>query len=316
MNAAVNAIATEGLSKLYAPGVGLRPLSLTVPVGEIFGFIGPNGAGKTTAIRTLMGFLRASGGSAQILGHDVWAQRVAVHRRVGYLPGEFHLPRDHSARELMARSVRLRRGAGTRYGEEVARRLGLKLDARLGTLSKGNRQKVGLTLALMHRPELLILDEPTDGLDPLVQDTALELLREARAEGRTVFLSSHVLSEVEAVAGRVGLIRRGELIRVEGVQDLKASLPQQLRVRFAAPPRVDLAALDGMSAAVARGLDFSAAWRGPPGTLLRALAGESLSGFSLTPSTLEDAFLEEYRVDADRRDPSEPARPQEPEHVG
>ncbi|CAM3641133.1 ABC transporter ATP-binding protein [Deinococcus frigens] len=298
----MNAIETTGLSKLYAPGVGLAPLNLSVPTGEVFGFIGPNGAGKTTAIRTLMGFLRPSGGSGRVLGHDVWKERVEVHRRVGYLPGEVHLGRDHSARELMSRSCRLRGGASDTYGLEVARRLELKLDARLGTLSKGNRQKVGLTLALMHRPELLVLDEPTDGLDPLVQETVLELLREAASEGRTVFLSSHVLSEVERVAGRVGIIRRGELIRVEGVGALKASLPQQVTLRFARPPRVDLAALDGMTQGVADGLDFRGLWRGGPDALIRALAGESLSSFSLTPSTLEDAFMDEYRSESPRKE--------------
>ncbi|QFP76501.1 ABC transporter ATP-binding protein [Deinococcus sp. AJ005] len=298
----MNAIETTGLSKLYAPGVGLAPLNLSVPAGEIFGFIGPNGAGKTTAIRTLMGFLRPSGGSAHILGHDVWQERVAVHRRVGYLPGEVHLARDHTARELMGRSCRLRGGASNTYGLDVARRLELRLDARLGTLSKGNRQKVGLTLALMHRPELLMLDEPTDGLDPLVQETVLDLLREAGSEGRSVFLSSHVLSEIERIAGRVGIIRRGELIRVEGVRELKASLPQQVDVGFALPPRVDLMTLDGMSGAVADGLDFRGQWRGSPDKLIRALAGESLTSFSLTPSTLEDAFMDEYRSETPRKE--------------
>ncbi len=298
----MNSVETTGLSKLYAPGVGLAPLHLSVAAGEIFGFIGPNGAGKTTAIRTLMGFLRPTGGSGRILGHDVWQERVAVHARVGYLPGEVHLPRDHTARELMGRSCRLRGGAGDAYGLEVARRLELRLDARLGTLSKGNRQKVGLTLALMHRPELLVLDEPTDGLDPLVQDTVLKLLREAGNEGRTVFLSSHVLSEIERIAGRVGIIRRGELIRVEGVRELKASLPQQVAVNFALPPRVDLSALDGMGRGSADGLDFRGQWHGSPDMLVRALAGESLSSFSLTPSTLEDAFMDEYRSESSREE--------------
>ncbi|GGL71225.1 ABC transporter [Deinococcus aerolatus] len=296
----MNAIETSGLSKLYAPGVGLAPLTLSVPAGEIFGFIGPNGAGKTTAIRTLMGFLRPTGGRGQILGHDVWQQRVAVHRRVGYLPGEVHLVRDHTARDLMTRSCRLRGGASNTYGLEVARRLQLRLDVRLGTLSKGNRQKVGLTLALMHRPELLMLDEPTNGLDPLAQETALDLLREASSEGRTVFLSSHVLSEIERIAGRVGIIRRGELIRVEGVRELKASLPQQVTLRFARPPSVDLAALPGMSGGVTDGLDFRGQWRGGPDALVRALAGQSLSSLSLTPSTLEDAFMDEYRSETPR----------------
>ncbi|WP_420596370.1 ABC transporter ATP-binding protein [Deinococcus sp.] len=302
----MNAIETHALSKLYAPGVGLSPLTLSVEVGEVFGFIGPNGAGKTTTIRTLMGFLRPTAGSGRILGRDVWYEREAVHTRVGYLPGEVHLSRDDSARDLMRRSCQLRGGASDAYGLEVARRLELRLDAPLGTLSKGNRQKIGLTLALMHRPELLILDEPTDGLDPLAQETVLDLLREAAHEGRTVFLSSHVLSEIERVAGRVGLIRRGKLIRLEEVRALRASLPQQVAVRFARPPSVNLAALsgmvgggmtgDGMAGGVAGGLDFRGLWRGGPDALIHALAGESLLALSLTPSSLEDAFLEEYRT--------------------
>ncbi|WP_309569690.1 ABC transporter ATP-binding protein [Deinococcus sp.] len=298
----MNVIETSGLSKRYAPGVGVNALTLSVGAGEIFGFIGPNGAGKTTAIRTLMGFLRPTGGNAHILGHDVWKERTEVHRRVGYLPGDLHLPRDHSARELMTRSCRLRGGASADYGLEIARRLELRLDARLGSLSKGNRQKIGVTLALMHRPELLILDEPTDGLDPLVQDTVLALLREAAAEGRTVFLSSHVLSEVERIAARVGIIRRGELIRVESVQAFRASLPQLVSLRFARPPRVNLSALDGMTQGVADGLDFRGAWRGGPDALIRALAAESLDSFSLVPSTLEDAFMDEYRSEGPRKE--------------
>jgi ABC-2 type transport system ATP-binding protein len=297
----MKAVETSDLSKLYAPGVGLNRLNLSVEAGEVFGFIGPNGAGKTTAIRTLMGFLRPTGGVGRVLGHDVWQERVQVHARVGYLPGEVHLPLDLTARELMKRSCKLRGGASNAYGLDVARRLDLQLDARLKTLSKGNRQKVGLTLALMHRPELLVLDEPTDGLDPLVQETVLNLLREAEREGRTVFLSSHVLSEIERVAGRVGIIRRGELIRVEGVQALKASLPQQVALHFARPPTVDLTSLSGMSQGVADGLAFRGLWRGGPDPLIRALVGESLASLSLTPSTLEDAFMDEYRHEVGQR---------------
>ncbi|MEW6421879.1 MAG: ABC transporter ATP-binding protein [Deinococcota bacterium] len=291
----MNAIETSGLSKLYQQDVGLHPLTLTLPAGQIFGFLGPNGAGKTTTIRTLLGFLRPTGGEARIFGRDVWREREAVHARVGYLPGEVHLPRDLSARELLERCARLRGTHDITSGLEVARRLDLDLRPRLGTLSKGNRQKVGLMLALMPRPDLLILDEPTDGLDPLAQEAVLELLREARAEGRTVFLSSHVLSEVERVADRVGIIRRGQLIRLDELATLKASLPQRVRVRFAAPPRVDLAALPGMAQGRAQGLDFEGLWRGRPDALIRALAPETLSSFSLVPSTLEDAFLDEYR---------------------
>ncbi|WP_407541957.1 ABC transporter ATP-binding protein (plasmid) [Deinococcus radiomollis] len=267
-------------------------------LGEIFGFLGPNGAGKTTSIRTLMGFLRPTSGTAILLGLDVWREREAVHARVGYLPGEVHLPRDLTARELLERSARLRGRREVTYRAEVAERLDLRLTTKLSTLSKGNRQKVGLVLAMMHRPEVLILDEPTDGLDPLAQETVLELLREIRGEGRTVFLSSHVLSEVEQVADQVAIIRRGRLVRTDDLEVLKASLPQRVQVRFASPPQVDLTALKGMSAARTHGLGFEGLWSGNPEPLVRALAAESLLAFSLVPSSLEDAFLDEYRTES------------------
>ncbi|WP_019585834.1 ABC transporter ATP-binding protein [Deinococcus apachensis] len=298
----MNALDIRGLSKLYGGGRGLHPLDLEVPPGEIYGFLGPNGAGKTTTLRTLLGFLRPTSGEARIFGRDVWRERVEVHRRLGYLPGEVHLGRDLTARELMDRSSRLRGGADLGYAREVAGRLDLELNRRLGTLSKGNRQKVGLLLALMHRPDLLLLDEPTDGLDPLAQETVLDLLREARAEGRTVFLSSHVLSEVERVADRVGLIRQGRLVRSERLADLKASLPQRVHVQFGRPPRTNLAALPGMSGGVVNGLDFQGTWRGGPDALVRALAAESLTALSLQDATLEEAFLGEYSRGAAERE--------------
>lgn len=294
----MNAIETRGLSKLYGPDLGLRPLSLTVPPGEIFGFLGPNGAGKTTAIRTLLGFLRPSGGSGRIFGLDVWAQRESVHARVGYLPGEVKLSPGWTALTLLRRSAALRGSGVPAEAREIAARLDLDLTRRVGTLSKGNRQKVGLVLALMHRPDLLILDEPTDGLDPLAQGTVLELLREARAGGRTVFLSSHMLPEVEQVADRVGLIRGGELVRLGRLDALRASLPQQLRVEFARPPRLDLRTLPALSDVTIGGLHLRGRWRGAPGELLRALAAEEVAALSLTPPTLEEAFLDEYRQEA------------------
>lgn len=290
------AIELRGLAKQFAPGVGLQPMTLEVAPGEVFGFLGPNGAGKTTTIRTLMGFLRPTAGSARVLGLDVWAQREAVHARVGYLPGEVRLSPEWTGAQLLRRSAGLRGRRDTAYGEQIAGRLGLDLHRRLGTLSKGNRQKIGVTLALMHRPELLILDEPTDGLDPLVQETVLELLREARAEGRTVFLSSHVLSEVDRVADRVGIIRAGELTRVERLAELKAALPHHLEVTFAAAPPAGLLTLPGLRGVRADGLTVRGLWQGDPNALLRALSAERLTALSLTPSSLEDAFLGEYRT--------------------
>ncbi|EYB67168.1 multidrug ABC transporter ATPase [Deinococcus phoenicis] len=291
----MNAIETAGLGKRYGRSVGLHPLDLEVKAGEIYGFLGPNGAGKTTTLRTLLGFLRPTSGTARVFGRDVWRERGAVHARVGYLPGEVHLNRDLTGGDLLDRTARLRGLPDTASAREIAGRLDLDLTRRLGTLSKGNRQKVGLLLALMHRPDLLLLDEPTDGLDPLAQDTVLALLREARAQGRTVFLSSHALGEVERVADRVGIIRQGRLIRSERLADLRASLPQRLQVRFRSPPRVDLAALPGLSEPSANGLDFSGIWRGSPDALIRALAGETLASLTLRESTLEEAFLGEYR---------------------
>ncbi|MBB5375105.1 ABC-2 type transport system ATP-binding protein [Deinococcus metalli] len=291
----MNAIETSGLGKEYAPGVGLRPMTLEVAPGEIFGFLGPNGAGKTTAIRTLLGFLRPTAGSARILGHDVWRGREAVHARVGYLPGEIKLRPEWTAGEVIRRAAALRGQHDLAHSLTVARRLALDVTRRVGTLSKGNRQKVGLCAALAARADVLILDEPTDGLDPLAQDTVLALLREARSEGRTVFLSSHVLTEVERVADRVGLIRAGDLVRVDDLAALTAGLPQRVSVHFAASPTRDFTALPGLTDVVREGHELHANWRGAPGDLLRALADEELSAFSVTPPTLEDAFLGEYR---------------------
>ncbi|MBZ9714539.1 ABC transporter ATP-binding protein [Deinococcus multiflagellatus] len=289
----MNAITLDGLSKQFAGGAGLQPTSLSVPTGQVFGFLGQNGAGKTTTIRTLLGFLRPTAGQAQILGHDVWHNRAAVHARVGYLPGEVKLRPGHTAREVLTRAAALRR-VSPQGALQTAERLGLDVSRRVGTLSKGNRQKVGLCAALLGDPEVLILDEPTDGLDPLAQATVLALLREARAQGRTVFLSSHVLSEVEHVADQVAILRGGRLVRQETLSTLRAGLPQRLSVRFARPPGRDLGTLPGLSEVSRHDLEWRGVWRGPADTLLRALAAEEVASFSLTPFSLEDAFFLDY----------------------
>lgn len=229
------AILTERLTKAYGRRLGLDQLDLEVYPGEVFGFIGPNGAGKTTTIRLLLDLLHPTSGRARVMGFDVHRDSVTVRSKLGYLPGEFGLDPRMTGRELIRQSSRLRRLDGLGVAEVLADRLGVDLSLPLGRLSRGNRQKVGLIQALYHRPPLLILDEPTTGLDPLVQDTFLQILREARDEGRTVFLSSHFLSEVERVCDRVAIVRSGRLAALETTDTLLEKRRKRVTLVFDKP---------------------------------------------------------------------------------
>lgn len=222
------AIRTTGLSKSYDSFPALVDLDLTVLRGEIFGFLGPNGAGKSTTIRTLMDEIRATSGSATMLGLDVHRDAVELHARLGYLPSDVSLYPKLTGRETITFFANLRGGHPLQYAMELAERLDANLDKRVGELSTGNRQKIGLVVTFMHRPELLIMDEPNAGLDPLVQHEFHSLLRETATDGRTVFLSSHTLSEVERVADRVGIIRRARLAAVEDVAALRAKMIRRI----------------------------------------------------------------------------------------
>ncbi|MEX1270903.1 MAG: ABC transporter ATP-binding protein, partial [Acidimicrobiia bacterium] len=215
----VDAIQTHGLTKRYGDTLALDGLDLEVHAGEVFGFLGPNGAGKTTTIRLLLDVLRPTEGSATVLGLDPRSDGLELRKRVGYLPGDFVVDGRQSPREFLTYLANLRGGLPPSVYETLAERLGLDLDSRIGTLSKGNRQKVGLTQAFMHEPELLILDEPTSGLDPVVAREFLMMVREARNSGQTVFMSSHVLSEVQSTADRAGIIRKGKLIAIDEVDE-------------------------------------------------------------------------------------------------
>ena len=245
MPAAVN---TQGLTKIYGRRLGIEGLDLEVRSGEIFGFIGPNGAGKTTTIRLLLDLLHPTRGRAEVLGLDSHRQSVEVRRSVGYLPGEFGLDVRMTGRQVVRNFARLRGMQDLGSADRLAERLGVDLDLPTGRLSRGNRQKVGLVQALFHEPVLAILDEPTTGLDPLVQDTFLQLLREARAEGRTIFLSSHILSEVERVCDRVAIVRGGRLVALETTESLLERRRKRVTLVFAAPVDVSaFAALPGVS---------------------------------------------------------------------
>lgn len=229
------AVETRALTKFYGRTRGIEALDLDVRVGEVFGFLGPNGAGKSTTIRLILDFIRPTTGTARVFGLDARRDGIAIKRRVGYLPGELAMYEKMTARELFGYFAGLRGMRDLGDAEVLAERLELDPDIKIRKYSSGNRQKVGLVQAMMHRPELLVLDEPTGGLDPLVQAEVHRMIDEVRAEGRTVFLSSHVLPEVERVADRVAIIRRGHLVAVDDVAEIKRRAVRKLILRFAEP---------------------------------------------------------------------------------
>src|SRR5262249_46709367 len=234
--ATAGSVLTRGLSKSYGPVQALRGVDLEVRRGEIFGFLGPNGAGKTTAIRCLLDLIRPTAGTVRVLGLDPQADPVAVRARVGYLPGELRLDDNLTADGALRFFNRLRGGrADPAFIRQLAERLGLDLLTPIKNFSKGNKQKVGVVQALMHRPELLLLDEPTSGLDPLVQHEVLRLIAQAREDGATVFFSSHILSEVQEMAERVAIIRRGVVVEMAPTAALIDRALRRVRVRFRQP---------------------------------------------------------------------------------
>jgi ABC-2 type transport system ATP-binding protein len=270
------------------------------------GYLGPNGAGKTTTIRILMGTLRASSGRAEILGCDAWAERTRAHGWVGYLPGDFVADEQLTGRQYLSYLASLRGGAGApgpgAEAVRLAERLGLDLSRRWGTLSSGNRQKLGIVQAFAHQPRLLVLDEPTKGLDPIVQREFLELVREARAAGRTVFLSSHDLSEVEQVADTVAILRAGRLIVVEEVGVLKQRARRRLDLRFTDPPPLQaLLALPGVQDVHVKGRDVHLSAEGSLAPLMRLVAPYGLENVVTHQADLEEIFLAYYADRQERR---------------
>lgn len=298
------AIRTERLTKVYGRHRALSGANLEVGRGEVYGLIGPNGAGKTTLMRILLDIIRPTSGSVTVLGTEPRTGGAAQRRRLGYLPGELALDGNSTGRALLTHYARL--SGGAHRIDELAERLGFDPDRRLGSLSKGNRQKVGLIQAFMHDPELLVLDEPSSGLDPLVQQQLLELIREARAAGRTVFLSSHVLSEIEHVAERVAILREGRIVRTAAVAELRAAALRRVRVTV---PTADGASLHealeqlpgvaGLSRRVEAGRAVvSCRLEGSPGPLLRELASRDVLDFAIAEPDLEEAVLDIYRIGA------------------
>jgi len=293
-------IHVEHLTKSYGKQRGVVDLTFSVTPGEVFGYLGPNGAGKTTTIRTLLDFIRPTAGRATVLGLDSHRDSVQIHRRVGYLPGEFNLYEQMTGADYLAYLGQLRGGVDETYTAELAERFDLDLQMRIKALSHGNRQKVALLQAFMHRPELLVLDEPTQGLDPLMQQEFYRLIAEARADGRTVFLSSHVMPEVDRVCDRVGIIREGRLAAVEDIGDLKAKEIRTLEVHFAAPvATAAFATLPGVQHVEAIGDEVRITVAGPMDAVVKAVAGHEVVDLQSHEPTLEEIFLTFYGGDGD-----------------
>jgi ABC-2 type transport system ATP-binding protein len=292
---ALPAIETERLTKHYGSVRALNDLSLEVRPGEIFGFLGPNGAGKSTTIRTLLGYLHATSGNARVLGMDVERENVEIRRRVGYLPGGISLYGSMSGEDALDYLADLQGQPAARRAE-LCDRLQLTahdLRRRIRDYSRGMRQKLGVIQALQHDPELAILDEPTEGLDPLMQHAFYGILEDMKAAGRTIFFSSHVLPEVERVCDRVAIIRAGELMALQTVDDLLARRKRRITLRWrgAAP---DLSSIPGLADLQLRGDRATATLAGEVGPFVRAIASPALEDLTIEPASLEEAFLEFY----------------------
>jgi ABC-2 type transport system ATP-binding protein len=295
----MSVIETEKLTKYYGRSRGVIDVDLAVEQGEVFGFLGPNGAGKTTTIRTLLDLIRPTSGTAKVFGIESSADPVAIHRRIGYVPGEFALYDRLTGGQTLEYFANLRGGVDRAYQASLIERFELDPSRRFNQYSKGNKQKVGVIIALQHRPELLILDEPTAGLDPLVQQTFFTTLREAVGGGATVFLSSHILSEVEKSADRVAIIREGRIVKVDTVDALRDLAHHQVELRFAGDvPAAEFAALPGVSEVEVDDHVLRMRVAGAITPVVQAAARHELLDFVSREPSLEETFLAQYGREA------------------
>jgi ABC-2 type transport system ATP-binding protein len=288
-------INTAKLTKFYGKQLGIEDVDLEVQRGEVFGYLGPNGAGKTTTIRTLLDFIRPTRGAATVFNLDIRQSSVEIHRRVGYLNGELALYNDMTGEDLLKYLGNLRGGLDWKYVRELAARFECDLPRRIQGLSMGNKQKLGLLQAFMHKPELLILDEPTNGLDPLMQHQFYDLLNETKKEGRTVFLSSHILPEVEKVCDRVGIIRQGRLVTVETIESLKSHSVRQLEILFTGTvPKDKFINIPGVRDIVLQDNILTCTVVGSLDALVKAAAQFEVVNIISHEPTLEEIFMTYY----------------------
>jgi ABC-2 type transport system ATP-binding protein len=288
-------IETRGLTVYYGRQRGILDVDLNVEKGEVFGFLGPNGAGKTTTQRVLLDVIRPTSGQAHIFGLDCREQGVELRQRVGYLPGELALYKNMKASQFFKMYEYLRGPNGAKgYWRELAERLDLDISRKIGNFSRGNKQKVGIVAAFMNRPDLLILDEPTGGLDPLVQQTVLEMVREAKADGRTIFFSSHILPEVQAVCDRVGIIRNGQLVTTQRVEELMAQRVNRLNLIFADLPPADAFKIEGVAELSRSDRSVMLEVQENLPQVLATAAANDIQGIETMNVSLEEIFLTYY----------------------
>ncbi|WIG61913.1 MAG: Efflux ABC transporter, ATP-binding protein [Ktedonobacterales bacterium] len=291
---------TQGLTKSYGSSRGIIDVTFAVEEGEVFGFLGPNGAGKTTTIRTLMALLKADAGMARIAGMDVWQQSIEIKRIVGYLPGELALDPNLTGGQILEYFGHLRGGVDQTYLKQLIDRLGFDPTRKFRQYSSGNKRKLGIVQAFMHRPRLLILDEPTNGLDPLNQQEFDRMITEVREEGRTVFLSSHILTEVEQTCTRVAIIREGRLVRVGGVTELKDIKRHDVTITFAeAAPVEAFKDLQGVEQVevMPDGHTLRLAVSGGVDMVIKMAARYAIVTLTSQEPSLEEIFLRYYEGD-------------------
>lgn len=292
------AIQTFDLTKTYGANRGIRNINLNIEQGEIFGFLGPNGAGKSTTLRTLLGLMAPTSGRAEIFGIDVHKDPMRVLARVGSLPTEFTFDRGVTGRKLVKLFADFRGLRDISFADEIASRLDADLDRPIRKLSRGNKQKIGIVQAMFHRPEVIVLDEPTGGLDPLVQESFIQLLTEARAAGQTIFFSSHVLSEIERIADHVGIIRDGEMVAVERPHDLTRKAHRRVHVRYETPLPPDalgmLERMPGVGKLVVSDRDVSFTLHGDVNETMRLVTAHAMESLDVERPSLEEIFLTFY----------------------
>jgi len=293
-------IEVEKLTKSYGSKRGIADVSFSVEEGEVFGFLGPNGAGKTTTIRLLMALLHADSGAARIAGFDCWKQSLEIKRLIGYIPGEPALDPNLTGGQILEYFAHLRGGVDQAYLKQLVERFELDISRKFRQYSTGNKRKVVLIQAFMHRPRLLILDEPTSGLDPLNQQEFDHMVKEASDEGRTVFLSSHVLSEVEKTCTRVGIVRDGSIVRIGDVAEVKAIKRYEITIHFANPvPAETFKTLEGVAdvETLDHGHAVRLAMQGSADAVIKAAANYPVVSLTSYEPSLEDIFLRYYESD-------------------